>query len=285
MKFLTGASLDRKIASLMGGKSPLKAAVAHWGAASLEMAGLDLGRKDVQVICRLQDGRSSPQALRALKGIARQDDRLNAKVIWTPEAAVVGSRDFAANGTFREEHLAGEFVDAGVLVEDPEELAAIAKWFDDLWVRSRPISDGELRKAEEARRAGPSPEVVDLSPSDLDDLRLAVVTYTGESGALRQGMTWSTDIADMAGRTAILFRKGEDGKFHDPEIALVAATPDGLVQVHLLPALLPRFSVGRASLSRLRSRLVKNDPLSTGPTLYAQGFQGAWIAASDLLGR
>lgn len=282
MKFLTGAPLHRKIASLVGGKAPLKLAVAHWGASALESLGLDPDRKELQVLCRLQDGRSAPAVLRTLRGSARQDDRLNARVVWTPDAAVVSSMDVASNGTFSEEHLAHEFVEAGILVEDPSALGEIAAWFDDLWVRSRPISDGELRKAEEARRSSPSPEVVELSPSDLDGLRVAVMTYQGSlDGATRL----ETDLADLADRVVIAFRKGDDGRYHDPSLHLTGPVQEGKVGFQSLPPGLPRFSVGRASLSRLRSRLAKKDPLGSGATVYGEGLGAAWLPAAELLGR
>lgn len=285
MKFLSGAPLNRKIASLVSGKGPLKAAVAHWGASALETVMVDPERSDVQILCRLRDGASAPSVIRTLRGMVRQDDRLNAKVVWTPGAAVIGSMDVASNGALAEEHLAHEFVEAGFLVEDPEALAEISLWFDDLWVRSRPVSDGELRKAEEARRIGPFPELVELQPADLSSLRVAVMTYVGQRPSLGMDAVLRTDVADLAGRTVVAFRRGDDGRFHDPELALAVASGQGKVAMVPIPANLPRFSLGRLSLSRLRSRLAKADPLVSGPTVHGEGLDGAWVAVDELLGR
>lgn len=284
MKFLYGAALTRKIASLAAGKSPLKIAVANWGASALETIQLDTNRADLQVLCRLQDGRSAPSTIRALGKAARQSDRLNAKVVWTPDAAVVSSMDIASNGIPKEEHLAHDLDDAGILVEDAETLAAIEQWFEGMWVRSRPVSVGELRKAEDARAGAVVPEVVDLAPQDLDRLRLAVLVHAGPTASFANGASHPSDRADLVGRTLVAFRRGEDGRFLEPEILHAVEAAPGNVAFHSIPSNLVRFSLGRLSLSRIRSRLAKTDPLVSGVTVGGDDVHGGWMSLRELLG-
>jgi hypothetical protein len=94
---------------------------------------------------------------------AKQHDKLHAKVIWTPHAAIVGSANASSNGLPQEESIAAGLIEAGVYLEDRGILQEIQSWFHNLYsMKARTIAPSDLDEARKARVLSPK---VDQSSS------------------------------------------------------------------------------------------------------------------------
>src|ERR1044071_2221803 len=151
MKFLARSQLTKAIRRLIASKRPIKAAIAYWGSGAFETLGLDSRRKNVKVICCLANGKSDPNVISKFAKRARQNDRLHAKVIWTPTAAIVGSANASSNGLPEEENKTVGLVEAGILIDDKELLKEIGSWFDSEFKKAARITKLDLKQAKEAR--------------------------------------------------------------------------------------------------------------------------------------
>jgi hypothetical protein len=126
-------------------------AIAYWGADSLKFPQLESKRPDVQLVCCLKGGKSDPDEIKKFGNRACQNENLHAKVIWSPEGAIVGSANASSNGRPEEEATADGLIEAGIFVEDPVVLDAIKTWFDTLWETSPAIERVHLEAARIAR--------------------------------------------------------------------------------------------------------------------------------------
>src|SRR5688572_704206 len=84
----------------------LRIAIAYWGADSLKMLGLNPKHTDLRLVCCLKGGKSDPDEIKKFGRRCRQNDKLHAKVIWSPKAAIVGSANASSNGLPEEETMA-----------------------------------------------------------------------------------------------------------------------------------------------------------------------------------
>jgi hypothetical protein len=154
MEFLAEKKLTKAMKELCK-QRPLKIAIAYWGKKALTLLKLDSNRMDTQVLCCLKGGKSHPDVIKRFGNRAKQIDNLHAKVIWSPQAAIVGSANASSNGLPEEEKSARGLVEAGVHVADKKTLKQIEKWFDHEYGRARGITPDDLddaRKALEARQ-------------------------------------------------------------------------------------------------------------------------------------
>lgn len=122
-----------------------------------------------------------PDCIKQFGKKARQQDKLHAKVIWTPSAAIVGSANASSNGLPDEERGIDGLIEAGVLVDDAENMAAIESWFDDLYKNSQDINDADLKAAREARKRWSKrsiPELVDIPLDRLKVMKVAVLVWS-----------------------------------------------------------------------------------------------------------
>src|SRR5271166_2202225 len=151
MQFLQGHQLTRALRSLATEKTRLKLAIAYWGSNSLALLGLNPDRSDLEIVCCLKAGKSDPNVISRFRSKARQNDKLHAKVIWSQEQAIVSSANASSSGMPEEEQLAPGLIEAGILVEEPRELAEIRRWFDQLYAEANPITRADLSAAAVAR--------------------------------------------------------------------------------------------------------------------------------------
>jgi hypothetical protein len=132
-EFIAGRALTAKMKWLLRESRAAKIAVAYWGADALKLLGIDAKKPSIKVVCFLKGGKSDPDVVKVFGKRAKQHDRLHAKVIWTPNGAIVGPANASSNGMPEEDGNAASLVEAGMYETSPKELAAIEKWFDGLY--------------------------------------------------------------------------------------------------------------------------------------------------------
>jgi hypothetical protein len=107
------------IQSMLNSKDRADIAIAYWGADALTLLKVKPKRRNVRVVCCLKGGKSDPDIIAKFKKRAKQHDKLHAKVIWTPHAAVVGSANASSNGLPEEDFKATGLIEAGVYWDEP----------------------------------------------------------------------------------------------------------------------------------------------------------------------
>lgn len=189
MRFLVGQKLTAEMKRISGLKTAKKFAIAYWGANALKLLALDPKQPDLQILCCLSGGKSAPTVVARFGDRARQLDKLHAKVMWTPEGAIVGSANASSNGLPEEEGSVAGLIEAGVFVDDKYALAGIGHWFDQLYQEAKLISEDDLDAAEQARairksgRGGKIPELADIPVDELKRCKLAVFVWAVEATA------------------------------------------------------------------------------------------------------
>jgi hypothetical protein len=145
--------MTNEIARLLASESTAKVAVAYWGQDALRLLKLKPDRSDLRVLCCLRGGKSDPGIIRRFGNRARQIDNLHAKVFWTPKGAIIGSANASANGLPEEDDIANNLIEAGVFLNDENELAKIERWFNQLYESGREITKSDLENAARERAA------------------------------------------------------------------------------------------------------------------------------------
>jgi hypothetical protein len=181
MKFLKGSDLTSEIQRLVS-TSNAKIAISYWGIHALDRLKkkLDPKRSDLQIVCCLKGGKSAPEVIKQFGKKARQNDKLHAKVIWTPSGAIVGSANASSNGLPEEENQVDGLIEAGVFLEDASVLESIESWFDKLYKDARPITDADLEAAKKARvdRWKSKPELISMPVNELKQQKIAVLLWS-----------------------------------------------------------------------------------------------------------
>jgi hypothetical protein len=163
MRFIAGRELTAVMRQTVKEGKEIKAAIAYWGADALKLLGLNPRRSNVKAICCLQKGKSDPAVVAKFEKRIRQNDRLHAKVLWTPVGAIVGSANASSNGLPEEEDRANSLIEAGIYVDDANTLKSINSWFEAQFKRARHVTKRDLKLAKEARDQrvwGKSPPVL-----------------------------------------------------------------------------------------------------------------------------
>lgn len=186
--FLTSSDYQQAVTSLAADEEELLAAVAFWGKGADTMICPRVGQR-ARLICNVDSGATNPQVIKALRdkpGVTiRQSDKLHAKVIAGAKKALVGSANFSANGLNLEGSEQSWWDEAGLLTEDPGQIAAIHQWFAGQWDAARDISDNDLQLAQlrwSQRRSGrtasaPIHAFERLRPTDAEDRKIYLVIY------------------------------------------------------------------------------------------------------------
>lgn len=197
--FLSGDAIAAEVRSLIKkSKGPLRIAVAYWGSDSVERVGLSRrGRPETRILCNAHSGVCSPEALNSMIRLPRMEvrssRRLHAKVYCADDCVIVGSANASANGLgFESEGEVGGLHEAAILSREPNVVAAVVRWFDDLYSlfasevvdeqlieTIRPIWNAQRRK----RSAVSEPnsldvlEALDRHPGMLRDRGIKVSIY------------------------------------------------------------------------------------------------------------
>lgn len=147
--FLTSKSdITTQIRVIFERAKIIKCAVAFWGDRAPFILGLNSLNKPVQIICNFESGACNPKIIRELLGIpkvgVKSHERLHAKVYWTEYGAIVGSSNASANGLSFESYEINGWLEANILVNEPEILKQIELWFDELWQKSHSIDSTQI---------------------------------------------------------------------------------------------------------------------------------------------
>lgn len=186
--FLTSSDYQQAVTALAADEEELLAAVAFWGKEADQLICPRAGQR-ARLICNLDSGATNPQVIKALRkkpGVTiRQSDKLHAKVIAGAKKALVGSANLSANGLNLEGSEQSWWDEAGLLTEEPGQIASIHQWFNQQWEDSRTISDQDLLLAQQRwsqRRSGrtasaPLTALERLRPGDVEDREIYLVIY------------------------------------------------------------------------------------------------------------
>jgi hypothetical protein len=161
--FLSGEQLSREIGKLLK-EGGARCAVAFWGkGASEKFSGKTSGLK---LICNLRSGGTNPFEIEKLpRNAIKQCDTLHAKVCIGAARAVVSSANISCNGLGLEDIEQARWIEAGVLLQD---ISTVSNWFDDMWDDARPISDNDLKAANELWKKRQRSKPTLLSFRDFD---------------------------------------------------------------------------------------------------------------------
>ena len=112
-------------------------AVAFWGGDAPKLLNIsDWKAETIRIVCDATSGACNPTALRFLHekfaGRFYTNDRLHAKVYWTPKQALITSANASASGLSLEGAETEGNLEAGVLVDEAFLLADIKKWLEDV---------------------------------------------------------------------------------------------------------------------------------------------------------
>lgn len=152
MKFLSNKNYAKAVEDLVSNKAnggEIRCAIAFWGLGAVKRFGKYFG-KDTRIVCNLMSGGTNPAAIRKLHSKRvpiRTLDDLHAKVYLSASAGIIGSANCSINGLSVEE---GEgWLEAGVLVTNPNLLGEMDLWFESVWDRARDIEKNDFDRAEE----------------------------------------------------------------------------------------------------------------------------------------
>lgn len=148
--FVSSSEYERVATSIFEEEEEPFAAVAFWGHGAESIVHPRSGQR-IKLICNLESGATNPSVIEALRGkkgvLLKQHDRLHAKVVLGSKRALIGSANFSSNGLNLEGAELSGWQEAGFLTSDLVQIGNIRKWFDDLWKKSRKITDSDLDKA------------------------------------------------------------------------------------------------------------------------------------------
>lgn len=181
--FVSSSTYKHELKKLVDSEEgELRVAVAFWGKGALDHIHPDVTRP-IRVICNLLSGGTNPNVIEVLWERSKaspetvkiyQCDRLHAKVILGSNQALVGSANLSSNGLSLEDDEVVNWVEAGILTNDTNDLSRIGTWFETLWSSEemRPIRKKDLLAAKEAwnkRRGARTNTKADASePFSLD---------------------------------------------------------------------------------------------------------------------
>lgn len=153
MEFLHGMKLTKRMQDLCQRRGAVDLSIAYWGREAIKLLKVNPKREGVRVLCCLNGGKSDPDVIKKFGRRARQNDRLHAKVIWTPSGALVSSANASSNGMPEEEETALGLIEAGFYTEDDAALSAIHAWFDKEYKNGARITVDDLTAAAAERES------------------------------------------------------------------------------------------------------------------------------------
>lgn len=130
--------------------SAIKFAVAYWGQGAEDLLRVD--RRYV-IVCNLSSGGTNPFVIRKIRDMKnvdlKQHDRLHAKVCIFSTGSLITSANFSTNGLWLEGEDTAGLEEAGwQTTADDDDYVRALMWFDRLRTCARPISDGDITRAE-----------------------------------------------------------------------------------------------------------------------------------------
>lgn len=247
--FLSGDAIAAEVRSLIKkSKGPLRIAVAYWGSDSVERVGLSRrGRPETRILCNARSGVCSPEALSSMIKLprieVRSSRRLHAKVYCADDCVIVGSANASANGLgFESEGEVGGLHEAAILSREPNVVAAVAHWFDDLYslVASevvdeqlietiRPIWNAQRRKRSAVSESNSLDvlEALDRHPEMLRDRGIKVTIYRNSA---------RTDRAEsITAKLEKSFKAKSSGERYEPIPGLTFTALDSYETNHMRP--------------------------------------------------
>lgn len=240
--FLNGRAAAREIVKLVEGSQTVRLAVAFWGVGATDALGLGHAHDRVTLICNLKMGGTNPHEIRRLQDVGvtvLQKDDLHSKVYIGDYSAIVGSSNASANGLSMQAAEQDGWIEANVLVSDPDTYRDIVKWFEDIQLNSKPVSNSDLEAARTLWRRRRSKliisragtislyDAVRAEPESFADRNLYVFIYrdptlSDEGEALTEEHTrelgdgWESfeDWGDIPEGDALVFYYGPRGGFY-----------------------------------------------------------------------
>ncbi len=155
MLFLTASEAKKKIIEKLKTSEKTDLAVAFWGNGAIDELGLAERAHALRLICNLSVGGTNSAEIRKIQkaikkrpgsGEVLQSDRLHAKVYLFQDCVIIGSSNASSNGLGFEGNELAHWEEANILSDDPNLIAEVKRWLDQLPVR--PILDPDLEKAE-----------------------------------------------------------------------------------------------------------------------------------------
>ena len=148
MELVTEAEMRARLAELVEESTQVRMAVAFWRVGSLDNLNLTAGT--TRIICNLARGATNPHEIDKIRNAGIevfQHDDLHAKAYLFNRAALIGSSNASANGlAYQGEEYRG-WVEANVLLRDETFLKSLGSWFEQVWVKARPIGDDDIARA------------------------------------------------------------------------------------------------------------------------------------------
>jgi hypothetical protein len=75
MQFLYGAGLTRRIKTLCSKRTGAKIAIAYWGRDAFRLLHLSQKKRNIEILCCLEGGKSDPNVIKKFGHRARQNDK------------------------------------------------------------------------------------------------------------------------------------------------------------------------------------------------------------------
>ncbi len=173
MKFLTTSDTISEIRNLLNGGGVVRVAVSYWGDGAVDSLGITRNQ-DLTIVCDVLSGGCNPAEIRKLLGVLGDKrvltyDRLHAKVWLAAGSAIVGSSNASSNGLGFEGEEAASLVEANLVVDDRNALAAMKKWWTEgILTGARAITAVRPTPGEEAARAAPRYTPTEQGPRPVD---------------------------------------------------------------------------------------------------------------------
>ncbi len=153
MRLLTQADLANEVTNIVKGRSDVRIAVAFWGSGAIRKLKLKSARRG-RILCNLESGCCNPEEVRHLLRLGCLEVRtlstLHAKLYSTDVVAIVGSSNASTNGLALEGEVGWN--ELNLLVNDSTVVKQCSKWFEQIWAKSRKVTEDNIEDAAEKWR-------------------------------------------------------------------------------------------------------------------------------------
>lgn len=157
IEFFDGTNAQSKIASLISNADRIRIAVAYWGKdAARNLRLKDLKRRDVKIVCDLDNGGSNPSEIKEIQRTFGKQNVLScpwlhAKAWITDKCVILGSSNASANGIGWEGAETSGLIEANIITDDKNIVSAVHKWFEQCVMRgARQINKDDFDRAKKA---------------------------------------------------------------------------------------------------------------------------------------
>lgn len=199
LKFVEGSDLAKQFLDLQKNSSNVDIAVAFWGKGAVEELRIE-GGKPTRVICNLDSGACHPDEIEKLRNLLGPNIKncgsLHAKVYLTDNAVIVGSSNASSNGLAIAGAISSGWLEANIVLNQPDLLNDLRSWFDKTWSRATSISAADIKIARlkwdnRSKSTGGKPlkkgkigllEVLKERPDILETTKIYCVAYNDDLG-------------------------------------------------------------------------------------------------------